>query len=73
LRLAGGATYMKIRENLDIEKSMAFVEGDYALPRGYHLEIKYNVYNYDDYILLSRYYTANVVRINLGYDFRLNQ
>ena len=34
----------------------------------YHVEVKYNVYNYDDYILLDRYYTANVVWVNVAWD-----
>jgi hypothetical protein len=70
LHLAGGVTYMKVTRDLDIEKSMVFTEGEYTLLDGYRLEVKYNVYNYDDYLLLNRYYTANVVRINLAYDFR---
>ncbi len=71
LRLAGGVTYLDIRKDLDIEKSMLLAEGSYRVLRDYHLEVKYNVYNYDDYILLDRYYTANVLRINLAYDLHL--
>jgi hypothetical protein len=71
LRLAGGVTYLDIGKDLDIEKSTMFVEGAYKLLQGYSLEVQYNVYNYDDYILLDRYYTANVVRINLVYDLKL--
>ena len=47
---------------------MVFVEGALRLAQRYRLEAKYNCYNYDDYILIDRYYTANVVRIDLGYD-----
>jgi hypothetical protein len=68
VRLAGGVTYLDIGKDLDIEKSMVFVEGALKLAGHYRLEVKYNCYNYDDYILLDRYYTANVVRIDLGYD-----
>jgi hypothetical protein len=70
LRLAGGATLIDIEEDLDIEKSVMFVEADYTIREDYHLEVRYNVYNYDDYILLDRYYTANVVWLNVAYDFR---
>jgi hypothetical protein len=31
--------------------------------------VKYNVYNYDDYLILGRYYTANVIWFNVGYAF----
>jgi hypothetical protein len=71
LRLAAGLTYVDIGRDLDIEKSIVSLEGVYTMLNDYHLEIKYNAYNYDDYILLDRYYTANVVRINVGYDFHL--
>ena len=71
LRLAGGGTYMDIGKGLDIEKSMVFAEGAYRVLKDYRLEVRYNMYNYDDYILLNRYYTANVVRINLAYDLHL--
>jgi hypothetical protein len=69
LRLSGGVTWLDIGRDLDIEKSLVFVEGAYSLFAGYRLEAKYNAYNYDDYILLNRYYTANVVQINVAYDF----
>ena len=53
---------------LDIEKTIFHAEGSYRIQNKYDLEIRYNAYNYDDFILLDRYYTANVVRIDLGYD-----
>jgi hypothetical protein len=71
LRLGGGVTYLDIGGDLDIEKSMFFVEGSYAIQDNYHVDVKYQVYNYDDYVLLDRYYTANVVWFNFGYDFDL--
>jgi hypothetical protein len=71
LRVAGGVTYLDIGKDLDIEKSMVFAEGSYRLFKDYQVEVKYNVYNYDDYILLDRYYTANVWRINVAYDLHL--
>ncbi len=71
LRLAGGVTYLNIGRDLDIEKSIVFLEGAYTLSNDYSLELKYNTYNYDDYVLLNRYYTANVLRINIGYNLHL--
>lgn len=68
--LAGGVTYLDIGRDLDIEKSMFFAEAALKLAGKYRLEAKYNCYNYDDYILLDRYYTANVVRVGLGYDLK---
>lgn len=67
LRLSFGATYLDIGKDLDIEKSILSFEGHYDLLKDYFVEVKYNVYNYDDYVLLDRYYTANVVWLNVGY------
>ena len=45
---------------MDIEKSIRLHGGESTpSPEDYHFEVKYNVYNYDDFILLDRYYTAN--------------
>jgi hypothetical protein len=71
LRLAGGVTCMDAGGDLDIEKSIVFLEGTCTLANDYSIELKYNAFNYDDYILLDRYYTANVLRINVGYNLHL--
>ncbi len=70
LRLSSGVTYMNVGGDLDIEKSILFFEGAYNVMKDVHLEAKYNIYNYDDYILLDRYYTANVVWFNVAYDLQ---
>lgn len=67
LKLSFGATYLDIGKDLDIEKSILSFAGHYDLNKDYFFEAKYNVFNYDDYILLDRYYTANVVWVNFGY------
>ena len=71
VRLASGLTWLNYRRDLDLEKSLVFAEGVFTVRDDYHLEVKYNCYNYDDYILLDRYYTANVLRIDLAYDLHL--
>ncbi len=68
IRLSSGLTYMDVGADLNIEKSILFFEGMYTVKDDIHFEIKYNVYNYDDFILLDRYYTANVVWFNVAYD-----
>jgi hypothetical protein len=72
LTLAAAVTYLDIGRDLDIEKSILSFEARYALRKDYHVSVRYNVYNYDDYVLLDRYYTANVVWFNVGYDFSLD-
>jgi hypothetical protein len=71
LKLSAAVTYLDIGKDLDIEKSILSFEGRYSLLDDYQVSVKYNVYNYDDYILLDRYYTANVVWVNVGYRFSL--
>jgi hypothetical protein len=71
LRLSAGLTYLDIGKDLDIEKSILMFEGEYAFLDDWFVEAKYNVYNYDDYVLLDRYYTANVVWLNLGYNLSI--
>ncbi|MDH3457107.1 MAG: hypothetical protein OER90_09720 [Gemmatimonadota bacterium] len=68
LFLRAAVTYLKVEEDLDIEKSILSFEGMYTVADDYHLEIKYNVYNYDDFVVLDRYYTANVVWVNVAWD-----
>jgi len=68
LLLRAAVTYLKVEKDLDIEKSILSFEGMYTVADDYHLEIKYNVYNYDDFVVLDRYYTANVVWVNVAWD-----
>lgn len=71
LRLSFIGTYLDIGKDLDTEKSILGFEGEYAFMDDWFVEAKYNAYNYDDYILLDRYYTANVVWVNLGYNLSI--
>ncbi len=68
-RIGGAVTYLDVGGDLDIEKSILSVEAAYRFLDDFRAEVKYNVYNYDDYILINRYYTANIVWINVAYDF----
>jgi hypothetical protein len=68
-RLGGSVTYLDVGGDLDIEKSILSVEAMYRFLDDFRAEVKYNVYNYDDYLILSKYYTANIVWINVAYDF----
>jgi len=69
LDLMGSFTYLSLEEDLDLDKSIVSVGAAYRLPRGFLADVKYNAYNYDDYLLMDRYYTANVVWFNVGYEF----
>lgn len=71
VRLAGGVTTVDIGRDLDIEKSIIFLEAGYTYDDRYLVDVKYNVYNFDDFVVLNRYYTANVVWFNVGYNFQI--
>jgi hypothetical protein len=71
LALSAGLAYIDIGKDLDIEKSTLFFEAQYTHLDRYHIEIKYDVYNFDDYVLVDRYYTANVLWVNIGYSFQV--
>jgi hypothetical protein len=67
---AGAAvTYMSLEEDLDIEKSVLSFHVGYRFRGGYDVDVKYNTYNFDDYLVAGRFYTANVVWVNVGYAF----
>jgi hypothetical protein len=71
LYLGFGATYLDIGQDLDIEKSILNFEGEYTIADVYHVEVKYNIYNYDDFMITNRYYTGNIVWFNFAYDFNV--
>jgi hypothetical protein len=60
-----GATYYRSRRSLDIEKSDLNFGVKYTFLKNHHVEARYNVYNYDDYLLNNQYYTANIFEINI--------
>ncbi len=67
LRLGGGVTYLDLGKDMDVEKSIVTFDGKYDLNKDYFVSVRYNVYNYDDFVLLDRYFTTNVVSLNVGY------
>lgn len=69
LMLAGGVRYVRVGKDLDIRKYILSFEGEYTIADVYHLELKYNVYDYDDYLIQNRYYKGDVVWFNVAYDF----
>lgn len=66
--------YIDIGGDLDIEKSILSFELDCTFRKDFDAKVKYNVYNYDDYLIAdyagnTGFYTANVVWIDVGYAF----
>lgn len=62
-------TYFSASEDLDIRKSIVSVGLGYKFANGFSTDARYNAYNYDDYLVVARYYTANVVWLDVGYAF----
>jgi hypothetical protein len=60
-----GGSYYRSRRDLDTEKSSLNFGVTYNFLKDHKLEIKYNVFNFDDFLAQSAYYTANIVEINI--------
>jgi len=60
-----GATYYRSRRSLNIEKSNLNFGLMYTYEKIYHVEARYHVFNYDDYLVNNSYYTANIVEVNI--------
>jgi hypothetical protein len=66
-----GGTYLRSKKDLDTERFSVKAGGRYTFARRYTLEAIYTAHNFDDFIdannpgLYTRYYTANIVQVNL--------
>jgi len=65
LRLTSGLTYLRSRRHIDIEKIIFSVGVNVGLTRGYQFNARYNAFNYDDFMVIDRYYTANAVAVDI--------
>lgn len=73
LNVGGGVSYLRVKEGVDVEKTIFHADATYRVADNYRIEVKYNAYNYDDFIIVDRFYTANVVWINIAYDFNVER
>ncbi|MBI5266347.1 MAG: hypothetical protein HY851_03860 [candidate division Zixibacteria bacterium] len=64
LTFDAGGTWYRSRRDQDIEKFNLDFGASYRFPKGHRLEVRYNVFNYDDYHFIDKYYTANIVEIS---------
>ena len=69
VRAAAAVHFIDLGDDMDIEKSILSFELGYTFFRKFDAKAKYNVYNYDDFLVAGRYYTANVVWFDVGYAF----
>jgi len=67
-----GGTYVRSQQDLDIEKFSVRLSGRYSFAARETIELIYTAHNYDDLAdpspVYSRYYTANIVELNLIYE-----
>ena len=65
ITLSAGTVYSRSKKDVNIE-SINFDFGlSYALSNLYGLEVKYYVYNFDDFLVRDQYYTSNIAELNL--------
>lgn len=68
-----GGTYVRSREDLDVENFSLKFTGNYIFGKVNKVEVIYSAYNFDDFKdpapIYSRYYTANIVEIYLSREF----
>jgi len=68
-----GGTYVRSREDLDVENFSLKFSGNYVFGKVNKVEVIYTAYNFDDFNdpspIYSRYYTANIVEIYLSREF----
>jgi hypothetical protein len=69
IRGAAAVHFITLGEDMDVEKSILSFELAYVFRAAYDAKVKYNVFNYDDFLVAGEYYTANVVWIDFGYAF----
>ena len=67
-----GGTYLRSKQDLDVESFSVRISGKYALTARERIELVYTAHNFDDLAdqspVYSQYYTANVVELTLSHD-----
>jgi hypothetical protein len=61
----GGIVYYRSKRDLDVESITLRFNGRYRFLEDHFLEIKYNIHNFDDFLVNDLYYTSNIIEISL--------
>ena len=69
LSAEGGITHIDVRKDLDIRKDIAIASMQYEFVSGYAIELRYDLFSYDDLLSSQRNYAANVVTLNFSKKF----
>jgi len=60
-----GMVYYRSKRDLDVESFTLRFKAGYRFMEDHRFEIKYNVDNFDDFLVRDKYYTSNIVEISL--------
>ncbi|PKK84262.1 MAG: hypothetical protein CVT49_04655 [candidate division Zixibacteria bacterium HGW-Zixibacteria-1] len=60
-----GVVYYRSLRDLDVESFSLHFKAGYNFMEDHRLEVKYNVDNFDDFLVRDNYYTSNIVEISL--------
>jgi hypothetical protein len=63
--VAAGATYYHSERDNDVEKFNLNIKVSYEFMDGHMVSCKYKTYTYDDLLVASNTYTANIIEVNL--------
>jgi hypothetical protein len=66
-----GGSYYRSRRDLDVEKFSLNFDAVYTFREMYHLRARYEVYNFDDFLVRGGYYTSNIVEISIIREIKL--
>ena len=66
-----GATYYRSHRDIDLEKFNFNLGVTWEFIETHYLEAKYRAYTYDDLMIISNNYTANIIEISLIKDIKL--
>lgn len=69
LTAEGGITHIDVRKDLEIRKDIAVASLQYEFVSGYAIELKYDLFSYDDLLVYQNNYAANVVTLNFSKKF----
>ncbi|MBD3168608.1 MAG: hypothetical protein GF307_03925 [candidate division Zixibacteria bacterium] len=64
-----GIVYYRSKRDLDVESIRLRFSLIWNFYRNFNMEAVYNVHNFDDFLFRDKYYTANIVEINILNEF----
>jgi hypothetical protein len=60
-----GGQYYRSKRDLNLESFMLHFQAAWEFMKGHRIEAIYKIHNFDDFLYTDRYFTANIVEMNL--------